>query len=92
MQPVYVLYATFAVFVTSIALYLLARHMWNGLDARIDDFGTIGFSKTDEANVRGRFSLNQNVIDKSVVRHDTQKSRLVKLEEYFKSDYFVGVN
>ncbi len=92
MQPLYVLYAALAVFTTSLALFLLTRHMWNGLDARIDDSGTIGFSKIDEANVRGRFGLNEAVIDKSVVKHDVQKARLVKLEAYFKADYFVGVN
>ena len=92
MQPIYVLYAALAVFTVSLTLYLLTRSMWNGLDARIDDSGTIGFSEIDKQNVRGRFGLNQNVIEKSVRKHDGQKARLEKLEAHFKTDFFVGVN
>jgi len=92
MQPIYVLYAALTVFVVSLFLFLFTRHLWNGLDARIDDSGTIGFSKMDEANIRGKFDLNRAVLDKSVARHDAQKSRLVKLERFFEADNFVGVN
>lgn len=95
MQSIYVLYASVAVFILSLVTFLFTRYLWNGLDSRIDDSGTIGFSEIDKQNVRGRFGLNQAVLDKSVVKHDAQKARLVKLEGQFEVDTvdsFVGVN
>jgi len=92
MQSIYVLYSALAVFAFSLSLFLFIKYLWRGLDARIDDSGTIGFSKMDEANIRGKFDLNRVVLDKSVARHDTQKARLVKLESVFEVDTFVGVN